>query len=65
MLMSWGGGCIRWCPGEEGAYVDCLHFVGLESYPAGRRGDEPSIGLAKTLEDIGFMMGRLRTGVCV
>ncbi|SVC83482.1 uncharacterized protein METZ01_LOCUS336336, partial [marine metagenome] len=30
--------------------------------PAGRHGDEPSIGLAKSLYDIGFNIGRLKTG---
>jgi len=36
--------------------------LGLERYPAGRLGDKPAIGLAKTLEKIGFRMGRLKTG---
>lgn len=36
--------------------------IGLEKRPAGRMGDEPSIGLANTLEKIGFKMGRLKTG---
>lgn len=36
--------------------------IGLEKRPAGRCGDEPSIGLANTLERIGFKMGRLKTG---
>ncbi|XP_043605555.1 protein MTO1 homolog, mitochondrial [Bombus pyrosoma] len=36
--------------------------IGLEKRPAGRFGDEPSIGLANTLETTGFRMGRLKTG---
>ena len=36
--------------------------IGLDVRPAGRVGDEPAIGLAKTIEDIGFTIGRLRTG---
>ncbi|XP_076290895.1 5-taurinomethyluridine-[tRNA] synthase subunit MTO1, mitochondrial isoform X2 [Lasioglossum baleicum] len=36
--------------------------IGLEKRPAGRLGDEPSIGLANTLERVGFRMGRLKTG---
>ncbi|XP_015431455.1 PREDICTED: LOW QUALITY PROTEIN: protein MTO1 homolog, mitochondrial [Dufourea novaeangliae] len=36
--------------------------IGLEKRPAGRLGDEPSIGLANTLERVGFKMGRLKTG---
>ncbi|XP_011313200.1 protein MTO1 homolog, mitochondrial isoform X2 [Fopius arisanus] len=36
--------------------------IGLEKYPAGRLGDEPSIGLANTLDRLGFKMSRLKTG---
>ncbi|XP_041456995.1 protein MTO1 homolog, mitochondrial-like [Lytechinus variegatus] len=36
--------------------------LGLDRRPAGRIGDEPSVGLAKTIEDAGFTLGRLKTG---
>ncbi|XP_043253832.1 protein MTO1 homolog, mitochondrial [Colletes gigas] len=36
--------------------------IGLEKRPAGRLGDEPSIGLANTLDRVGFRLGRLKTG---
>ena len=36
--------------------------IGLDVRPAGRVGDEPAIGLANTLHDAGFTMGRLKTG---
>ncbi|XP_015122267.1 protein MTO1 homolog, mitochondrial isoform X2 [Diachasma alloeum] len=36
--------------------------IGLEKYPAGRMGDEPSIGLADTLKKLDFRMSRLKTG---
>lgn len=35
--------------------------IGLDIRPAGRLGDEPAIGLGKSLEEIGFSMGRLKT----
>ena len=38
---------------------------GLETYPAGRKGDAPAIGLAKSLELAGFKLKRLKTGMMV
>jgi tRNA U34 5-carboxymethylaminomethyl modifying enzyme MnmG/GidA len=36
--------------------------IGLETFPAGRIGDQPAIGLARTLERLQFRLGRLKTG---
>ncbi|XP_039259641.2 5-taurinomethyluridine-[tRNA] synthase subunit MTO1, mitochondrial-like [Styela clava] len=36
--------------------------IGLERVPAGRKGDAPAIKLADTLENLGFKIGRLKTG---
>ncbi|EEC05914.1 glucose inhibited division protein, putative, partial [Ixodes scapularis] len=36
--------------------------IGLQTYPAGRLGDKPAIGLAQTLERLEFRLGRLKTG---
>ncbi len=36
--------------------------IGLETFPAGRIGDKPAIGLAQTLERLKFSLGRLKTG---
>ncbi|XP_044529819.1 protein MTO1 homolog, mitochondrial [Gracilinanus agilis] len=45
-----------------GTFLRGMMLIGLESYPAGRLGDRPSIGLAQTLEKLGFVVGRLKTG---
>lgn len=43
-----------------------LFYSGLDSFPAGRRGDSPSIGLSNTLAEAGFSLSRLKTGLqCV
>jgi tRNA uridine 5-carboxymethylaminomethyl modification enzyme len=36
--------------------------IGVDVRPAGRLGDEPAIGLAKTLETLEFKLARLKTG---
>ncbi|XP_024892415.1 protein MTO1 homolog, mitochondrial [Temnothorax curvispinosus] len=36
--------------------------IGLEKRPAGRMNDDSSIGLANTLDRLGFRIGRLKTG---
>jgi len=36
--------------------------IGMNVRPAGRMGDKASIGLAKTIEQLGFKIDRLRTG---
>ena len=45
-----------------GTFLNGLIHIGLNHFPAGRMGDVPSIGLADNLKDLGFDIGRLKTG---
>ncbi|NXG48644.1 MTO1 protein, partial [Psilopogon haemacephalus] len=45
-----------------GTFLRGTVLIGLEAHPAGRLGDQPAIGLAQTLEKLGFAVGRLKTG---
>jgi tRNA uridine 5-carboxymethylaminomethyl modification enzyme len=47
-----------------GTFLRGLVHVGLETFEAGRMGDAPSVGLSLNLLDLGFEMGRLKTGTC-
>jgi len=45
-----------------GTFLNGLIHIGLEHRPGGRYGEEASLGLSKSLKDLGFEMGRLKTG---
>ena len=45
-----------------GTFLNGLIHIGLKSFPAGRQGDAPSISLAHNLRELGFAMGRMKTG---
>jgi tRNA uridine 5-carboxymethylaminomethyl modification enzyme len=45
-----------------GTFLNGLIHVGERKYPAGRNGESPSIMLAQYLKEIGFPVGRLKTG---
>jgi len=45
-----------------GTFMRGLIHVGLENYPGGRAGEPPSLGLSDQLRELGFTVGRLKTG---
>lgn len=45
-----------------GTFMRGLIHIGLTNYPGGRAGDLPSVGLSGNLGELGFGVGRLKTG---
>lgn len=45
-----------------GTFLSGLIHIGNEKIPAGRMGEDPSIGLSGDLQEIGVRLGRLKTG---
>lgn len=45
-----------------GTFLNGLIHIGETTYPAGRAGEFPSLGLSASLREIGFELGRLKTG---
>src|SRR5690606_29117970 len=45
-----------------GTFLRGLIHIGEEKIPAGRAGEDPSLGLSGTLQRCGFELGRLKTG---
>ncbi|XP_065367706.1 protein MTO1 homolog, mitochondrial [Calliphora vicina] len=45
-----------------GTFLRANINFGLEVRPAGRMGDAPAVALGRSLENLGFRMGRLKTG---
>ncbi|MFN7169373.1 MAG: tRNA uridine-5-carboxymethylaminomethyl(34) synthesis enzyme MnmG [Pannonibacter sp.] len=45
-----------------GTFLRGLIHIGDRKIPAGRVGEGPALGLSASLEDIGFALGRLKTG---
>lgn len=69
-----GGACVgvQTAAGEEiragvviittGTFLNGLIHIGTYTEPAGRAGDQPSVGLSASLKSLGLAMGRLKTG---
>lgn len=49
---------------STGTFLNGLIHIGLDKTPAGRRGDPPALGLTESLKELGFTVGRLKTGTC-
>jgi tRNA uridine 5-carboxymethylaminomethyl modification enzyme len=47
-----------------GTFLNGLVHVGLKNHPAGRAGDPAAVGLSQQLAELGFRVGRLKTGTC-
>ncbi len=47
---------------SAGTFIQGLIHIGEASYPGGRSGDQPAVGLSKSLIELGFKLGRLKTG---
>lgn len=45
-----------------GTFLGGLVHIGLDHFPAGRMGDPPSLRLSENLLELGFPLGRLKTG---
>ena len=46
----------------SGTFLRGLIHIGERKIPAGRSGEAPALGLSESLEEIGFDLGRLKTG---
>lgn len=47
-----------------GTFLRGLIHIGMTNFPGGRAGDMPSVNLSHSLSELGFRMGRLKTGTC-
>ena len=45
-----------------GTFLKGLVHIGLVNFPAGRAGDFPAMHLSDSLRELGFSVGRLKTG---
>lgn len=45
-----------------GTFLNGLIHIGSRQYPAGRSGEAPAIKLTQSLRDLGFQIGRMKTG---
>lgn len=46
----------------SGTFLKGIMHIGEQTIPGGRAGDKASVGMSKSLEELGFNLGRLKTG---
>ncbi len=49
---------------SPGTFLNGLIHIGLLHFPAGRMGEFPATALSQNLRDLGFRVGRFKTGTC-
>lgn len=47
-----------------GTFLNGLIHIGLEHFPGGRIGEKHAEGISRCLKELGFSIGRLKTGTC-
>jgi len=47
-----------------GTFLNGLIHIGLTNFPAGRMGDFAAIRLSENIKELGFQVGRFKTGTC-
>ena len=47
-----------------GTFLNGLIHIGMDHFPGGRIGEKNSVGISKSLRDLGLRLGRLKTGTC-
>ena len=47
-----------------GTFLNGLIHIGLTHFPGGRLGEKPATGLSENLKELGFVLGRFKTGTC-
>lgn len=47
---------------SSGTFMRGMIHIGATTFSGGRAGDKPSVGLSASLEQLGFKLGRLKTG---
>ncbi len=47
-----------------GTFLNGLLHIGLRHFPGGRLGEKPAVELSESFKELGFKLGRFKTGTC-